>query len=279
MIKQRKQQFLAALGIQPLRTRTSPDLQAPTATLWRDMQPDFMLSRATARSISTLEQGVNADFSTDNPLAALQHVPDSHVANFQDSVTTPIAATTPPVPASPLLSLTARLPSPMLEHGQPLNPFEPMQPEYDLGSAFRCNLEGCMIGTWFILLNSVDLEAPDAQKLWQDIQKSMKATPSEVFQWPLSHGERWENTYAAAALAGFLYKFKPLAQQVQAFPLRLGVLGTLQSALLMQLDKRLYSEVVSLPSLADMLAEPVKKRYLWQTLSGLGNTAQAHDKS
>jgi hypothetical protein len=94
--------------------------------------------------------------------------------------------------------------------------------------------------------------------LWKNISQSLifKQDSQEVcrFDWPLAEGVRWhQNSGAQAALMGFLTRF--------GSERRLGLMGELPDAIIPDRLERL-------PSLEELLSEPLKKRSLWRLLSG-----------
>jgi hypothetical protein len=122
----------------------------------------------------------------------------------------------------------------------------------------RFSLEARVIGQWVVLVSVQALNHPDRNALWKNISASpiFKQDSQEVcrFDWPLAEGVRWQqNIGAQAALIGFLTRF--------GTERRIGLMGELPDAIIPDRLERL-------PSLDELLQEPLKKRSLWRLLSG-----------
>ncbi len=124
----------------------------------------------------------------------------------------------------------------------------------------RFSLEARVIGEWVVLISVQALSHPDRRALWQNLIQAFSAgaasTNNDVsrLDWPLAEGARWQhNVGAQAALLGFLTRFGGAR--------RIGLMGELP-------DTVLPEHVERLPSLDEMLQEPLKKRSLWRLLAG-----------
>ena len=97
------------------------------------------------------------------------------------------------------------------------------------------------------------------QRLWGNIVQAMNlsaesSAPAESFVWPLAEGARWQRMEgASAALAGFLYRLGKTQ--------RVGLMGDLP-------DQACPDRIERLPSLPELLANPLQKRSLWLLLRG-----------
>ena len=124
----------------------------------------------------------------------------------------------------------------------------------------RFSLEARVIGEWVVLVSVQALSHPDRRALWQNLIQAFSAgaaaTSNEVsrLDWPLADGARWQhNVGAQAALLGFLTRF--------GRERRIGLMGELP-------DTVLPEHLERLPSLDELLQEPLKKRTLWRLLAG-----------
>ena len=122
----------------------------------------------------------------------------------------------------------------------------------------RFSLEARVIGEWVVLVSVQALNHPDRNALWKNISQALifRQNSQEVcrFDWPLAEGARWQqNAGAQAALMGFLTRF--------GSERRMGLMGELPDAIVPDRLERL-------PSLDELLREPLKKRSLWRLLNG-----------
>ena len=122
----------------------------------------------------------------------------------------------------------------------------------------RFSLEARVIGEWVVLVSVQALNHPDRNALWKNISQALifRQDTHVVcrFDWPLAEGARWQqNAGAQAALIGFLTRF--------GSERRMGLMGELPDAIVPDRLERL-------PSLDELLREPLKKRSLWRLLSG-----------
>jgi hypothetical protein len=124
----------------------------------------------------------------------------------------------------------------------------------------RFSLEARVIGEWVVLVSVQALSHPDRRALWQNLilafsaESSAASNEASRLDWPLAEGSRWQhNVGAQAALLGFLTRFGGAR--------RVGLMGELP-------DNVLPEHVERLPSLDEMLQEPLKKRSLWRLLAG-----------
>lgn len=122
----------------------------------------------------------------------------------------------------------------------------------------RFSLEARVIGDWVVLVSVQALNHPDRKALWKNINQSLlsRQDSHEVcrFDWPLAEGARWQtNAGAQSALMGFLTRF--------GSERRIGLMGELP-------DSIIPDHLERLPSLDELLQEPLKKRSLWRLLNG-----------
>ena len=122
----------------------------------------------------------------------------------------------------------------------------------------RFSLEARMIGNWVILVSVQALNHPDRNALWKNLNQALVSDESTLeggrLDWPLAEGARWQhNDGAQAALMGFLSRF--------GSERRIGLMGELPDAVIPERLERL-------PSLDELLQEPLKKRTLWRLLTG-----------
>lgn len=122
----------------------------------------------------------------------------------------------------------------------------------------RFSLEARVIGNWVVLVSVQALNHPERNALWKNLNQALVSSDhvNEVgrLDWPLAEGSRWQhNDGAQAALMGFLSRF--------GSERRIGLMGELP-------DHVIPERLERLPSLDELLQEPLKKRTLWRLLTG-----------
>ena len=105
---------------------------------------------------------------------------------------------------------------------------------------------------WIVLIDEQSLQHAAARQLWNNICAAF-ANPEPVrFNWPLADGMRWQHPQGAkAALNGFLFRM--------GMDKRIGLMGQLQ-------DDIAPDRIERLPTLQELLEQPLKKRSLWSLL-------------
>lgn len=163
------------------------------------------------------------------------------------SVRRPQPVPTVPEPVSP------PEPAPEPVAAAPRKPAEKTEPTASV-STLRFGLQAWVLNAgWIVLADEPTLQDPQAQQLWQQIGLAFGQKTPRQFYWPMALGERWQQDQgAAAALEGFLFGLGPTQ--------RVGLLGQLP-------DQVCGDRLERLPSLNELLAEPLRKRTLLQLLA------------
>ena len=126
-----------------------------------------------------------------------------------------------------------------------------VQPVAVEATAVRFAVEVLVLQSWLLVVPSQQLADNACRQLWEQIQLVFAKQPVEWF-WPLAEGARWQTApYAAVALQGFFARLAPQA--------RVGLMGELP-------DQALPERVERLPSLQQLIEQPLQKRTLWQLL-------------
>lgn len=193
---------------------------------------------------------------------AAQPVVDQAVMPVRSAVASVVVATPPTRPAlvAPAVEDGAVViaKAPVVERVPPRTsrqPFVDMDqaPPLEATPRLRFAVQARVIGRWIVMVPDDALTDDAARRLWDNIGIAMQAKTVQHFAWPLAEGARWQQMDGAAAgLAGFLFRLGPMH--------RVGLMGDLP-------DVAIPDRVERLPALADLLADPLQKRSLWQLLS------------
>ncbi|MGE6440104.1 DNA polymerase III subunit psi [Psychrobacter sp. NPDC078409] len=113
------------------------------------------------------------------------------------------------------------------------------------------DLQGCRYGDWVILVDIKALNS-DSQKLWQNITQALSIT-CETTSFPICDGMDTAEL-ANASLAGYIF--------------RIGRSEEIQVAALTALpDSLQHPNLITVPTLEEMLADSDAKRQLWEQIS------------
>jgi len=116
----------------------------------------------------------------------------------------------------------------------------------------RFSVQARLIGAWIVLVPDQALQDAASQRLWDNMTEAMQASAPHSFLWPLAEGTRWQRMEGvSAAFAGFLYRLGKTQ--------RVGLMGELP-------DQVCPDRIEQLPSLPELLANPLQKRSLWLLL-------------
>lgn len=126
------------------------------------------------------------------------------------------------------------------------------QEEVPVQSSLRFSVQAVELPHWILLIDEQSLQHAAAKQLWANICAAF-ANPEPVrFNWPLADGMRWQHPQGAkAALNGFLFRM--------GMDKRIGLMGQLQ-------DDIAPDRIERLPTLQELLEQPLKKRSLWSLL-------------
>ena len=224
----RTRAVLAALNI-PVWMGRGAAVQRARVSVWRD-------------EAALVDQDVLAERVVAQPLADTKPVKTEPRQAFQ-----PIVLPSPTRLAEPVEAKANRA---VLAELVEANPVEPL---------LRFSVQARLIGNWIVLVPEQALQDEACQRLWSNIVQAMNLNAespasAETFVWPLAEGARWQRMDgASAALAGFLYRLGKTQ--------RVGLMGELP-------DQVCPDRIERLPSLPELLANPLQKRSLWLLLRG-----------
>ncbi len=250
----RTRAILAALGIPVWGMRSQPTHAVPVVSLWGrgvDAAETAQTKSMTAQPVASVPvQQPTATVTSPAQAAQTLTALRSSLAGRDPVAVTPAAIK---VPSSQVGTVDKPNRQPF---AQPIVATETAHVEQVL----RFSLEARVIGEWVVLVSVQALSHPDRRALWQSLIQAFSAgaaaTSNEVsrLDWPLADGARWQhNVGAQAALLGFLTRF--------GGERRIGLMGELP-------DTVLPEHLERLPSLDELLQEPLKKRTLWRLLAG-----------
>jgi hypothetical protein len=245
----RTRAMLAALGIPLWGVRQELPLSVPVISLWGKQESEYDFDNDISNQISPLQQKVENVEKSSNK-TEINRLVERSISQPLD-VSIPIESKSPIKPRAELHSVEklTRLP-----FAQTIATNEAIHVE----QVIRFSLEARVIGGWVVLVSVQALNHPDRNALWKNISQALifRQDSQEVcrFDWPLAEGARWQqNTGAQAALMGFLTRF--------GSERRMGLMGELP-------DSIVPDRVERLPSLDELLRDPLKKRSLWRLLIG-----------
>ena len=238
---------LAALGIPLWGVREELPLSVPVMSIWGKHEND--LDNHISNQILPLQQKVEIVATSLNK-TEIKHLVERSISPPLD-FSIPIEAKSQIKPRAELQSVEK---STRLPFAQTIATNEAIHVE----QVIRFSLEARVIGEWVVLVSVQALNHPDRNALWKNISQALifRQDSQEVcrFDWPLAEGARWQqNAGAQTALMGFLTRF--------GSERRMGLMGELPDAIIPDRLERL-------PSLDELLNEPLKKRSLWRLLIG-----------
>lgn len=116
----------------------------------------------------------------------------------------------------------------------------------------RFSVQAVEVNHWVLLVDEQTLQNAAAKQLWGNICAAFGNPEQLRFNWPLADGLRWQHPQGAkAALNGFLFRL--------GMDKRVGLMGELQ-------DNVMPDRIERLPTLQELIEQPLKKRSLWQLL-------------
>jgi len=246
-VQPRTRAVLAALNI-PVWMGRGAAVQRARVSVWRDDAPSTdQKLLAESVEVSRIEaQPVHA--KSDRAVLA-ERVEVQPFADAQPVKTEPRQALQPMAPPSQLTKPVIAKPAAAIL----------TEPQTAIKPLIRFSVQARLIGDWIVLVPEQALQDEACQRLWGNIVQAttLQATstaPAETFVWPLAEGARWQRMEgASAALAGFLYRLGKTQ--------RVGLMGELP-------DQVCPDRIERLPSLPELLANPLQKRSLWLLLRG-----------
>lgn len=229
----RQRSILAGMGISlwvPRLARTRKILPA-SADMWRDQVVTGQIPVAAPVAATAIPDVVPV-------------IPDAVQAGFQvQPVVEPVLTANPAESAGQLPATVATVVAMQAGAGQ-----DAVQTQ----SPLRFSVQAVELKHWILLIDEQSLQHAAARQLWANICAAF-ANPEPVrFNWPLADGLRWQHPQGAkAALNGFLFRM--------GMDKRIGLMGQLQ-------DDIAPDRIERLPTLQELLEQPLKKRSLWSLL-------------
>lgn len=244
----RDRAILAALGVPLWAPRGLPLRDHPPVALWRDQSPSLV---ELSSSVSVVSAPVSVQRTAANTVAATTLPRAMPSTAINDRLNAP--SSTPIQSTQPTQQKTQQIQTPQIEGATIATVQTRPDSAQTLEPVLRFSVQLRQLGAWWVLLPEQALDDERQAKLWRNICLAFAEPVPQVFIWPLAAGSRWQrNDTAAAALAGFLFAHVGAAQ--------VGLMGELD-------DRVCPDRLARLPSLAELLAEPLKKRALWQLLT------------
>lgn len=163
-----------------------------------------------------------------------------------------------PVKAEPRQAFQPIVPMPKIRLAEPAQA-NATEVQAAVEPLLRFSVQARRVGDWIVLVPEQVLQDQSCQRLWNNILQALslnlpQVAAAETFVWPLAEGARWQRMDgASAAFAGFLHRLGKTQ--------RVGLMGDLP-------DQVCPDRIERLPSLPELLANPLQKRSLWLLLRG-----------
>lgn len=241
----RTRAVLAALGIPLWAARREPTQTIPSISVW-DRQEE-QVSAAQVEAVQPVIHKIDSSV-VEKPIAVFESIEEKFVQPQVEMI---------PTRSSTELSIV-KTQSDIKPIRQPFTQPVVANEVAHVTQVLRFSLEARVIGNWVVLVSVQALNHPDRNALWKNLNQALVSSDHahEVgrLDWPLAEGARWQhNEGAQAALMGFLSRF--------GSERRIGLMGELP-------DHVIPERLERLPSLDELLQEPLKKRTLWRLLTG-----------
>ncbi|GAC1378310.1 MAG: hypothetical protein NVS3B3_20420 [Aquirhabdus sp.] len=242
----RTRSVLAALGIPLWAARREPTQTVPAISVW---------NRKEEQSVSPQEDVIQPTNNHEANALVAENLPSALVVNEPKTIQPRVEVIT----SRPAAESTVKKST--LDTKPVRQPFEQAiiaSETVHVVQVLRFSLEARVIGNWVVLVSVQALNHPDRNAMWKNLNQAFASDKNthEVgrLDWPLAEGARWQhNDGAQAALMGFLNRF--------GSERRIGLMGELPDSVIPERLERL-------PSLDELLQEPLKKRTLWRLLTG-----------
>ncbi len=242
----RTRAVLAALGIPLWVARREPVQSMPAVSVW---------NRQEEHSITPQVEMIQDTAKTEVVSSPIVESSSTVIQIASQSIQSQVAVISPRVPTDLIVHKTS------LENKPVRQPFAQTivaSETVHVVQVLRFSLEARVIGNWVVLVSVQALNHPDRNAMWKNLNQAFvsdeNAHEGGRLDWPLAEGARWQhNDGAQAALMGFLSRF--------GSDRRIGLMGELPDTVIPERLERL-------PSLDELLQEPLKKRTLWRLLTG-----------
>lgn len=242
----RTRAVLAALGIPIWAARHEPTQTVSAVSVW---------NRKEKQSVSSEEVTVQPIVNNKVDSSITEKPSSSLIFSEPKTVQPQVEVISPQAPRQLIVNKTQ---SDIKTVRQPFEQTIVASETVHVVQVLRFSLEARVIGSWVVLVSVQALNHPDRNALWKSLNQVFASgdnlSEGGRLDWPLAEGARWQhNDGAQAALMGFLSRFSSER--------RIGLMGELPDIIISEHLERL-------PSLDELLQEPLKKRSLWRLLSG-----------
>ena len=248
-----QRQILAIMGIEQWVQPTTPTLKMADIKTLSLPESESKLKPALLQP--ALSPNLTADLTLSTAANSISEANNSHVSH-DVTADTAAEALQPCSDNAPTSAIDKELPPLVVEDMACIAEDGALAAALDkkpiLEKVAPFDLQGGRYGNWILL---VDIHAlnHDSQTLWHNITQALSLT-CETLSFPICRGE--DAPYLAnASLAGYIFRLSGMSEALQI------------AALTALPDGLMHPNLISMPTLSDMLADHQLKQQLWQQLA------------